>query len=141
MGFDQHPDSNSAGKSPAIAHLESHLGKGPRQLICSVCETSKIAFWGSQMQTDIIINLSKLHLWLFVNAICLSCKTWNVVKPGAWLTTPTPRAQKCQDLSPILSMVPQALHSHQAVRALAVRAVFRQVRGKVQGLLCFVSEA
>ena len=71
----------------------------------------------------------------------LSCKTWNVVKPGAWLTTPTPRTQKFQDLSPILSMVPQVLPSHRAVRALTVRAVFRQVRGKVKGLLCFVSEA
>ena len=38
-------------------------------------------------------------------------------------------------------MVPQVLPSHQAVRALTVRAVFRQVRGKVKGLLCFVSEA
>ena len=43
--------------------------------------------------------------------------------------------------SPILSVVPQVLHSWQGVRALTVRAGSRQVRRKVRGLLCFVSEA
>ena len=30
----------------------------------------------------------------------LSCKTWNVVKPGAWLASAPPGAQESQDLSP-----------------------------------------
>ena len=42
-------------------------------------------------------------------------KTWNVVKPGAWLARPPPGAQQPQDFSPILSMALQALHSQQAV--------------------------
>ena len=47
LGFDQHPDSNNAGKSYVTAHLESQLGKGPRQRICSVDETSEnaVLFW------------------------------------------------------------------------------------------------
>ena len=48
---------------------------------------------------------------------------------------------KIHPLSLFLSMVPQSLHSHQAVRALTVRAVSRQVRSKVRDMLCFVSEA
>ena len=35
----------------------------------------------------------------------LSCKTWNVVKPGAWLASPPSGAQQSQDSSPILSKV------------------------------------
>ena len=50
-------------------------------------------------------------LMLFV----LSCKTWNVVKSGAWLARPPPGAQQSQNSSPILSMVLQVLHKHQAV--------------------------
>ena len=57
-------------------------------------------------------------LMMFVS----SCKPCNVVKPGAWLTRVLPRAQQFQDLSLILSMVLQGLHSLQAVRALTVRA-------------------
>ena len=38
----------------------------------------------------------------------LLCKTWNVVKPGAWLARTPPGAQQSQDFSPIL-------HSQQAV--------------------------
>ena len=45
LGFDQHPDSNNAGKFCVTAHLESQLGKGPRQPICSVDETSENAVW------------------------------------------------------------------------------------------------
>ena len=33
----------------------------------------------------------------------LSCKTWNFVKPGAWLAWPPPGAQQSQESSPILS--------------------------------------
>ena len=47
LGFDQHPDLNGTGKSHVIAQLESQLGKGPRQRVCSMDETSKIAIWGS----------------------------------------------------------------------------------------------
>jgi len=45
----------------------------------------------------------------------LSCTTWNVVKPGAWLASPAPGAQQSQDSSPILSVVLQVLHSQQTV--------------------------
>ena len=41
MGFDQHPDLNSTGKSRVTAHLESQLRKGPRQCVRSVGETSQ----------------------------------------------------------------------------------------------------
>ena len=66
----------------------------------------------------------------------LSYKDWNVVKPGAWLVRAPPGAQESQDLFPILSMrlaLTAGIHS--------VRAVSRQIRSKVRGLLCFVSEA
>ena len=46
-------------------------------------------------------------LMLFV----LSCKTWNVAKPGAPLARPPSGAQQSQDCSPILPK----LHSQQAV--------------------------
>ena len=62
----------------------------------------------------------------------LLCKTWNVVKPGAWLAKAPPGSQQPQDSSRILTLVLQGLHSQQAES--------RQVRGKVRGLLCFVSE-
>ena len=61
-------------------------------------------------------------LMLFV----LSDKTWTAVKPGAWLVRAPPRCQQSQDMSPILSMVPQVLHSQQAVRAVRDRPVSRQ---------------
>ena len=47
LGFDQHPDLNSTGKSRVTAHLGSQLGEGPRQHVHSVGETSKIAVRGS----------------------------------------------------------------------------------------------
>ena len=93
----------------------------------------------SRKQTDIIINLwanciSGFMLMLFD----LLCKTWSVVKPGAWLTRSPPGAQKSQDFPPILSMLLQVLHSQQS---LPVRSVSRQVISKVRDLLCFISEA
>ena len=45
----------------------------------------------------------------------LSCKTWNVVKPGTWLVRPPSGAQQSQDSSPILSKVLKVLHLQQAV--------------------------
>ena len=95
------------------------VGKGSRQCVCSMGEIFK--------------NCSSYFiLMLFV----LSCKTWNVIKPGAWLARPLPWAQQSQDSAPILSLVLPGLHSQQAVRAVS-----RQDRHKVRGLLCFVSEA
>ena len=85
--------------------------------------------------------MSKLHLWFHVNAVCFVMEAWNVVKPGARLGRPPPGAQQFQDLSPVLPMVLQVWHAQQAVRALTVRAVSRQVRSKVRDMLCFVSEA
>ena len=45
----------------------------------------------------------------------LLCKTWNIVKPGAWLARPSPGSHQSQDFSLILSMVLQGLHSQQVV--------------------------
>ena len=47
--------------------------------------------------------------------LVLSYKTWNIVKPGAWLARPSLGAQQSQDSSPILSMMLPVLHSWQAV--------------------------
>ena len=52
MGFDQHPDLNSARKSHVSAQLESQLGTGPRQHVRSVGETSEIAFHGSSLYSQ-----------------------------------------------------------------------------------------
>ena len=43
------------------------------------------------------------------------CKTWNIVKSGAWLARPPPEAQQFQYYFPILSVMFQVLHSQQAV--------------------------
>ena len=69
----------------------------------------------TEMQTDIIINLwlncKPGFLWmLFV----LSCETWDVTKPGAWLARSPPGAQQSQDFSPILSTALQVLYSQLA---------------------------
>ena len=47
LGFDQHQDLSGGGKSSDTVHLESQLGKGPRQCFHSMSETSKIAVQGS----------------------------------------------------------------------------------------------
>ena len=64
LGFDQHPDLNSTGKSHVTAHLEPQMGKCPRKPVCSMGETSNIAVWdcwipvyNPRTQTDIITNL------------------------------------------------------------------------------------
>ena len=48
-----------------------------------------------------------LFVWL--------CKTWNVVKPGAWLARLPPGPQPSRDFSPFLSMVLHVLYSQQTV--------------------------
>ena len=61
-------------------------------------------------------SVRKLQLCFHVNAVCLSCKTWNVTKPGAWSARPPPGAQQSQDFSLILSLVLQkVLHSQRVV--------------------------
>ena len=49
LGSDQHPDSNSTGKSRDTAHLETQWGKGPRQHVTVMGETSKNAVSGSPL--------------------------------------------------------------------------------------------
>ena len=89
LGFDQHPDLNSAEKSHVREYLESQLGKDPRQHVCSVGKTSNMAVlrflftFPGWWQTDTIINLwpncsSGFMLMPFV----LLCKTLHVAKPG-----------------------------------------------------------
>ena len=46
--------------------------------------------------------------------LALSCKTWNVAKPGAWLLRPPPGAQQSQDSS-LLSVELQVLHSQKTI--------------------------
>ena len=77
MGFDQHPDLNSAEKSHVREYLESQLGKGPRQHVCSVGETSKMAvlrflftFPGWWQTDNHHQSVTKLQLWFHVNAVC-----------------------------------------------------------------------
>ena len=119
LGFDQHPDLNRAGTSCVTAHLESQLGKGPRQRVCSVGEASKTAGQGSclssqdggrLMSPSICDQVATLLMWM----LCvLSWKTWNVAR-GLVGQTP-PGSQQSQDSFPILSKVFQVLHSEQAV--------------------------
>ena len=49
LDFDQHPELLSTGKTHVTAHLESQLGKGPRQYVHSVGETSEIAGQDSRL--------------------------------------------------------------------------------------------
>jgi hypothetical protein len=91
--WSQHAELNSAGKSQVTAHLESHLGKGPRQHVWSVCETSKIAVQSStinpRIQIDTITNVwANCKPGFMVMLFVLSCTTRNVVKPGTWLARP-----------------------------------------------------
>ena len=79
-------------------------------------------------------------LMLFV----LLRKTWNVVKPGAWLARLPPGAQQSQDFSPILSIygaANPALTADRHSESLLARAVSRRVRSKLRGLLSIVTEA
>ena len=59
--------------------------------------------------------MTKLQARFHVNIACLSCKTWNIVKSGAWLARPPLEAQQFQYYFPILSVMFQVLHSQQAV--------------------------
>ena len=86
MGFDQHPDLISAGKSHVPEHLQSQMGKGPRQL---VGETSKTAVWAFPYNSRTVANghhhqpVTKLQLWFHVNAVW---KTIFLILPGHYLT-------------------------------------------------------
>ena len=57
--------------------------------------------------------MTKLQAWFHVNAVVLSCKTWNVVKSGVWLAGPLQGLNNINIL-PLLSKVPQVLSSQQA---------------------------
>ena len=59
-------------------------------------------------------------------------------KPGACLARAPAKTEQSQDLSSILSMVLQDLHSQETVRTFTLRAVSTQVRSKVRGMHCFV---
>lgn len=60
----------------------------------------------------------------------LICKTWNVVKPRALLSSPPLGTQQSQDSSLILSMVLQVLHSQLAVTHS--QGSVREVRSKAR---------
>ena len=123
----------------AQLYLESQLGKGSQAVSLLHAwdfkdYTSRFLFiipgW---MQTDIIISLwpncrPDFLLMLFV----LSCKTWNVNKPGAWLASPLQELNS-HKISPssYLYCSKSCAHSRQS---LTVRAVSRQVRSNARGL-------
>ena len=80
------------------------------------------------------VAIAGFVLMLFI----LSCKTWNVVvKPGAWLARAPSSGSTISKFFPHL-IYKSCTHSR---HSLTVRAVSRQVRSKVRGLLCFGSEA
>ena len=96
----------------------------------------------SRKQTDIIVNLSKTAA-LVVMFIFLQCCLLCSANLGMLLVLVGQMAQQIQRSSLYLSMVALSQPSQQAWLTLtaAVRAMSRQVRSKVRGLLCFVSEA
>ena len=59
-------------------------------------------------------------------------------KPGACLARAPAKTEQSQDLSSILSVVLQDLHSQETVRTFTLRAISMQVRSKVRGMHCFV---
>ena len=147
LGFDQHPDLNSTEKSHVEAHLESQLGKGLRQRAAFWVKLQRLWFRVS------IYNPRRAANWYYYQSVTndkpgfmltllvLSCKTWNVAKPGAWLARHPPGAQQSQDPSPILSMVLHILHSQQAV--IHSHSQSGQCPGRLEATseVCFVSEA
>ena len=91
----------------------------------------EVTAYNPRTWTDIIINLwgnssSGFILMLFVS----SYKTWMLLSLGLGWSEPLPRAEQTQDLSPNLFMVPQALHSQQAVTALTVRVCPDRLEGR-----------
>ena len=134
-------------KVPCHSTSGAPHGKRSQEARCSMGETSKISVWESRVpvynpttQTDIITNLwencsSDFMLTLFVCLLKLGmllslCLDWP--DPG--------RVQQSLKIPPAsyLWRFKSCPHSR---RSLTVRAVSREVRTKVRGLLCFVSEA
>ena len=105
---------------PAISSSVVPFSSCPQSLPASVFSSCKPSFL----------------LMLFV----LSCKTWNVVKPEAWLARPPSGAQPSQNSSPLLS-ASLALTAGSHSRSLTDQAVSWQFGSQVRGLLRFVSEA
>ena len=93
MGFDQHPDLNSAG-SPLSQHIWiPNWQKAPGSMSAPWVWFQRLQFslpvYNPRKQTDIIINLwAKLQLWYnvnFYNAVCFvlqileCCEVWGLV--------------------------------------------------------------
>ena len=138
IGF-WHPDSNSTGKSHVTAHLEPQMGNGPRKCVCSMGETSKIAVgvpvYNPRTQTDTIIDLwvncsSNFMLMLFVSPL----------KLGMLLSLCLDWPEPLEGFSSLSRFLPHLICVIWSP-ALTVRAVSRQVRTKVRGLFCCVSDA
>ena len=66
LGFDQHSNLNSAGKSSVTAHLESHLGKGPRECVHCVGETSNKMIVLSQVITKCMHIVSSKTIFILM---------------------------------------------------------------------------
>ena len=115
LGFDHNPDSKQHWEVPCHSTIEVPIGKrsGPREQVSSVGETSKDCSLGSTLptpiynskrQTGIIINLwANSSTGFMLMLLVLSCKTWNVVRPGAWLARPPPGAQQSQFSCSVMS--------------------------------------
>ena len=106
--------------SPMSQHIWSPIWeKVPGSMSAPWTRLQKLQFgisaYNTKMQTNIIISLwANSSSGFMLVLLALSCKTWNVVKSGAWLARDPPGAQQFQDLSPILSIVLQVSHSPQA---------------------------
>ena len=66
--------------------------------------------------------------------LVLSCKIWNVAKPGAWLTRGPPGTQPLQDSFSV--MVQQGLYSQQEVTHSQGSAQAGKKQGQRPALLC-----
>ena len=83
--------------SPMSAHLESQLGKGPRQGVWSMGETKdcssgfRIPIYNPRVQTDFIINVWRnCSSGFMLKLLVLSCKNWMLLSLGLGCPGPLP---------------------------------------------------
>ena len=147
LGSDQDPDSIRAG-SPMSQHIWSpNREKVPGSVSPPWVRLQRLQLgvlaYNPRMQTGIIIILwANCSSGFMLMLIVLSRQTWNAVKPGAWLA----KLPSLPGLNNLKIPPPSYLWCHKTCTQSrqsghTARAVFRQVRSKGRGPLCFVSEA
>ena len=114
------------------------------QQVHPVGETSKTVVWGSPLYSQEGHKLTSSSTCDQTAALvscqyCLfCCVNWNAVKLGAWLASPLLGLNSLKMSPPsYLRCCKPSTHCRQS---LSVRPLSRQLRSKVRGLLCFVSE-